>query len=266
MKKGNLVFILLLVLSFVACSDKKETGKWTLAWEDNFNRAGWLDTTTWSKIPRGKSDWNKYMSDYESLYEVRDGNLILRGIQNTVLPNDTAPYLTGGVYTKGKRTFGFGRLEIKAKLKGAQGAWPAIWMLPEKDNWPKGGEIDIMERLNYDGYVYQTVHSYYTHHLGIKDNPVSSVIATINPNDYNVFAIEKYPDSLVFFVNETHTKTYPRIETTQEGQFPFSEQEFYLLIDMQLGGSWVGAIDPTSLPAEMYIDWVRYYEPKPEKK
>jgi len=67
-------------------------------------------------------------------------------------------------------------------------------------------------------------------------------------------------------VNETHTKTYPRIETTQEGQFPFSEQEFYLLIDMQLGGSWVGAIDPTSLPAEMYIDWVRYYEPKPEKK
>jgi beta-glucanase (GH16 family) len=266
MKKGNLLFILLLVLSFVACSDKKETGKWTLVWEDNFNRAGWLDTTTWSKIPRGKSDWNKYMSDYESLYEVRDGNLILRGIQNTVLPNDTAPYLTGGVYTKGKRTFGFGRLEIKAKLKEAQGAWPAIWMLPEKDNWPKGGEIDIMERLNYDGYVYQTVHSYYTHHLGIKDNPVSSVIATIDPNDYNVFAIEKYPDSLVFFVNETRTKTYPRIETTQEGQFPFSEQEFYLLIDMQLGGSWVGAIDPTSLPAEMYVDWVRYYEPKPEKK
>lgn len=100
MKKSNILFILLLVLPFVTCSDKKESGKWTLVWEDNFNRDGWLDTISWSKIPRGRSDWNRYMSDYESVCEVRGGNLILRGIQNTVLPNDTAPYLTGGVYTK----------------------------------------------------------------------------------------------------------------------------------------------------------------------
>lgn len=260
MKKGNILLILTLLLAFAACSGGKGSDKWELVWEDDFDRNGWLDTTTWSKIPRGKSEWNKYMSDHPSLYEVRDGNLILRGVQNTFLPNDTAPYLTGGVYTKGKKTFGFGRLEIRAKLNGAQGAWPAIWMLPEKEDWPKGGEIDIMERLNYDEYVYQTVHSSYTYRLGIKDNPVSSIIATINPYDYNVFGVEKYPDSLVFFINGTHTKTYPRIETPHEGQFPFSEQEFYLLIDMQLGGDWVGPIDPATLPAEMYIDWVRYYD------
>jgi hypothetical protein len=50
MKKSNILFILLLfVLPFVACSDKKESGKWTLVWEDNFNRDGWLDTISWSK-------------------------------------------------------------------------------------------------------------------------------------------------------------------------------------------------------------------------
>ena len=267
MKKSNILFVLLLVLSFVACSDKKEPGKWTLVWEDNFNRAGWLDTTTWSKIPRGKSDWNRYMSDYESVCEVRGGNLILRGIQNTVLPSDTAPYLTGGVYTKGKRTFGFGRLEIRAKLAGAQGAHPGIWMLPVDESGIKGGEIDIMERLNYDKYVYQTVHSYHTDVLGIKDKPVAnSVVVTIAPNDYNVFVLEKYPDSLVFFVNDVHTKTYPRVETIEGGQFPFSDREFYLLMAMQLGGSWAGFVDPGSLPAEMYIDWVRYYEPADEKE
>lgn len=44
-----------------------------------------------------------------------------------------------------------------------------------------------------------------------------------------------------------------------EGQFPFY-QPYYLLIDMQLGGSWVGAVDPKELPVEMWVDWVKYYE------
>lgn len=82
--------------------------------------------------------------------------------------NDTAPYLTGGVYTKGKKLFTGGRVEVCARLQAAKGAWPAIWMLPEKAEWPKGGEIDIMERLNHDRIAYQTTHSYYTHILGIR--------------------------------------------------------------------------------------------------
>lgn len=45
-----------------------------------------------------------------------------------------------------------------------------------------------------------------------------------------------------------------------EGQFPFYIPQ-YLLIDMQLGGQWVGDVDPADLPVEMEIDWVRYYEP-----
>ena len=256
-----------LSLTVISCSEPKnnpENEKWNLVWEDDF-KSKQLDETKWSKIPRGKSDWNNYMSDYDELYAVKDGNLVLRGIQNTVLPNDTAPFLTGGVYTKDKKTFGLGRLEIKAKLNSAKGAWPAFWMLPKDEKWPMGGEIDIMERLSHDKFIYQTVHSNYTYNLGIKDNPPASTIVGINSNDYNVYAIEKYQDSLVFYVNSTRTKNYPRIQTDQEGQFPFADQEFYLLLDMQLGGSWVGKVNATELPVEMYIDWVRFYEPKKSK-
>jgi len=261
MEKLFVFFGLIFLVLFGACNEKKSTEKWSMVWEENFNQGDSFDTTRWSKIPRGKSDWNNYMSDYNDLYAIRDGNLVLRGIQNNVLPNDTAPYLTGGVYTKGKKTFGFGRLEIRAKLNGAEGSWPAFWMLPEDAKWPEGGEIDIMERLSYDKYIYQTVHSNYTHILGIKDKPVASIIATIKPQDYNTYAVERYQDSIVFYVNNTRTKAYPRIETTEEGQFPFSEHDYYLLLDMQLGGSWVGAVNPTTLPVEMYIDWVKFYEP-----
>ena len=125
-----------------------------------------------------------------------------------------------------------------------------------------GGEVDIMERLNNDTIAYQTVHSAYTHVLGIKDNPKQGGTGTINRDDYNVYSVEMYQDSLVFFINETRTFAYPRIETDKEGQFPFTDKKFYLLLDMQLGGSWVGAVDSSDLPVEMEIDWVRFYRKK----
>ncbi|MGM9760323.1 MAG: glycoside hydrolase family 16 protein [Parabacteroides sp.] len=246
-----------LFLLLVACAPSQK--EWQLVWEDNFDQADTFDPAVWSKIPRGGSDWNNYMSDWDSLYAVREGNLVLRGIQNLTQPNDTAPYLTGGLFTKGKKGFMDGRLEIKAKLNGATGAWPAFWLLPEKGEWPMGGEIDIMERLSHDSIAYQTVHSHYTFDLGFQDTPPHGGIGPIDPADYNVYAVELYADSLCFYINDQHTLTYPRIETDQEGQFPF-HQPFYLLLDMQLGGSWVGAVDPAELPVEMYIDWVKFYK------
>lgn len=253
----SLLCFSLLVFS---CSKKTVPQKWQLTWEENFNSNN-LDLTVWSKIPRNTAEWGKYMSNYDSCYDFRDGKLILRGIKNTTLKGDTATYLTGGVYGKGKKAFGLGRIEIRAKLNGAKGAWPAFWMLPQNGSWPNDGEIDIMERLNYDAIAYQTVHSYYTHTLKIKTPKQSGTIA-INPNDFNIYALEKYADSLVFYVNNVRNFSYPRINTDKEGQFPFDKHDYYLLLDMQLGGSWVGAVDPKDIPVEMEIDWVKFYTKK----
>ena len=263
MKRYNLLVTATLLVLAMAVGCQAPQTHWKLVWEENFDQPEQIDTTTWSKIPRGTSDWNNYMSDYDSCYALSDGNLVLRGLVNYSLPTDTAPYLTGGVYTKGKVGFSDGRLEIRAKLHGATGAWPAFWLLPEHEKWPDGGEIDIMERLNNDTLAYQTVHSTYTYTLGIKDNPRQGATGPIDRDAYNLYAVEMYPDSLVFFINDTHTFTYPRIETDKEGQFPFAHKDFYLLLDMQLGGSWVGGVDPADLPVQMEIDWVRFYRKDP---
>ena len=81
----------------------------------------------------------------------------------------------------------------------------------------------------------------------------------IRPDDYNMYAVEMYPDSVVFFVNDRRTFAYPKIETDKEGQFPF-DKPYYLLVDMQLEGGWVGPVDTLDLPVEMSVDWVRYYQ------
>ena len=258
MKKLLIIFsAAVAAFSMSGCSTHK--GAWKLAWEENFNQKEHFDTAVWRKIPRGTADWQKHMSDYDGLYAMRDGNVVLRGIVNPGLPDDPAPYITGGIYTKGKVGFSDGRIEIRARLHGAKGAWPAFWLLPENEPWPDGGEIDIMERLNYDSIAYQTVHSAYTYTLGINDNPPQGSTGRIDPDGYNVYCVEMHRDSLVFFINDKRTFAYPRIQTDKKGQFPFTDKDFYLLLDMQLGGSWVGKVDTADLPVEMEIDWVRFY-------
>ncbi len=233
--------------------------KYRLAWEENFSGKE-INDEYWSKIPRGSSDWNRHMSYRESLYDVRKGKLVLYGkVNDGIAPEDTARYITGGVYTKGKKNITYGKVEVKARLDGAKGAWPAIWMLPEKGKWPNGGEIDIMERLNYDGFAYQTVHSYYTFVLNEKSNPKQSSTGKIDADGFNVYAVEILPDSLVFSINGKRTFAYPKIETDKKGQYPFGTP-FYLLIDMQVEGSWVGKADPKDYPVKMEIDWVKFHE------
>ena len=253
----RLVCVLLAAAAMAGCGDR-DASRWRLVWEDDFDGA--IDTASWSKIPRWHPEWARKMSDDPRCYDLRDGNLVLRAIANDD-PADSAAYLTGGLYTKHKRAFHGGRLEIRARLHGAKGAWPAIWLKPfeeERFPWPTGGEIDIMERLNYDTIAYQTVHSHYTHTLGLGDCPPHGATGAIRPDDYNVYGVDMWPDSLVFRINGRRTFAYPRIETDREGQYPF-DKPYYLLVDMQLGGSWVGAIDPADVPVEMEVDWVRYY-------
>lgn len=299
MKNVFLELTAAIVLLFVSCDEnsyqkmiedelakgeaivQEEETAWQLVWEQNFDLVGikddpasW-DPDAWSKIPRGAPDWQVHMSSFDSCYAFRNGNLILRGIKNSkstpATLNDPSAYLTGGYWTKGKKSFGLGRIEIRAKLQAAQGAWPAIWMLPESNlAWPLGGEIDIMERVNKESRVHQTVHTYYTSEMDNKTDPVSS--KTFNnmtlPNTYNVYAMEKYQDSLVFYVNTYKTFVYPRkkglLTETEKLQYPFADHDFYLILSMQLGGTWAGAIEPTEMPNEMYIDWIRFYELKEE--
>lgn len=246
-----------------AGAKKAKAQKWKLIWKEDFNRNGFLDTTKWSKIPRGTADWNNYMSSRDDLYEVKDGNLILHGIVNDDRTADTARYLTGGVWTKDRFSVKYGKIEIRARLGEAKGAWPAFWMLAQDEKYgryPRNGEVDIMEHLNFDSMVYQTIHSYYTLNLK-QETPQRFTTAPIDREGYNVYGVEFHPDSVVFTLNGRPTLAYPKIETELEGQFPF-DQAYYLLLDMQLGGGWVGEVDPADLPVQMEIDWVKVWERK----
>jgi beta-glucanase (GH16 family) len=137
-----------------------------------------------------------------------------------------------------------------------------MWMLadqPKYGKYPRNGEIDLMEHLNYEDKIYQTVHSYYTLVLKEKNNPPHYGTTQVNNEEFNIYGMEWYPDKLVFTLNGKETFIYPRLKDADPTQWPF-DQPFYIMIDMQLEGSWVGKVDPADLPVQMIVDWVKVYE------
>lgn len=247
------------------CGEDLKAVKLKLVWNDEFND-GALNLTNWDTIPRGTAHWNRYMSYDSSLIYFEDGNLVLEGRVNNDMESDTSTYVTGGVWSKGKFNFKYGRIDIYAKLGEAKGAWPAFWLLPDVEGrkWPDQGEIDIMEHLNFDEFVYQTAHSKYTVTHGIKDNPRHGGTSKIDREGYNTYSVAWNEVVVVWYVNGKPSFSYKRLYTEQaveKGQWPFDEA-FYILFSQQLGGAgtWVGEIDKTDLPVKMWIDWVRVYQ------
>ncbi|MBQ6771066.1 MAG: family 20 glycosylhydrolase [Bacteroidales bacterium] len=260
MKRLLLISLIITYLSNPTLS--QEHRRYALVWSEEFNE-GKLDPDVWTKIWRSTADWAIHMSSHDSLFAFEDGSLVLRGMANDFLPNDTAPFLTGGVWSINKKSFGFGRIDVRAKFDVAQGFWPAIWMLPQTTKslqWPYGGEIDIMEHFRSNPFVNHTVHSNYTFHLRKIYNPPQAAYPKYDEGEYNTYGMERFQDSLVFFVNGKRTFNYPRFRDGVDGQFPFSNHDYYLILDAQLGRDRSPYIDTAKLPVALRVDYVRYFE------
>lgn len=253
-------------LSNAAFAGRPQT-TYRLAWQDDFGGTS-LDTNLWRRLGKGGSDWNRHMSEREDLVELRDGALVLWGKANADTNADPRPFLTGGVITRGdKGTIRHGRIEIRAKFEDQKGAWPAFWMLPQKPDpkgrgWPWYGEIDIVERLNSNDFVHQTVHSGWTVEKKMGWMPVQGGKGPIRQDDWNVYGLEITRDELIWSVNGKETFSYPKVECGDPDQWPFGTP-FGVLLDMQLGGEWVGKVDVSTLPVRTYVDWIRAYDAEP---
>ncbi|XP_019621231.1 PREDICTED: beta-1,3-glucan-binding protein-like [Branchiostoma belcheri] len=58
------------------------------------------------------------------------------------------PVLSARITTARSFSFRYGKVEVQAKMPTGDWIWPAIWLLPQAwvyGDWPKSGEIDIVE-------------------------------------------------------------------------------------------------------------------------
>lgn len=234
-----------------------------LLWADEFNYTGSPDSNKWGyDIGRGDNGWGNNELQY---YTNRTSNVVVEGgflkITAKKESYEGAEYTSTRLLTKGKFSFTYGKVEVKAKLPSGRGTWPAIWMLGDNIttvNWPACGEIDIME---YVGYQPNVVHSA-IHTTSSSGNTVNhkSYDLTTAEEEFHVYGIEWSSTEIRFYVDETLHYTY-KPSTYNEATWPFTKNQF-LILNLAVGGNWGGSqgIDDSIFPQQFIIDYVRVYQ------
>lgn len=244
---------------------------WPLIWSDEFDGEV-LDPSKWEVVEDCWGGGNDERQCY-AMGNVRlDGShLVLtahREVAPTfaveaIAPTQVSAYSSGKVRTRGRASFRYGRIEVRAWLPRGQGLWPAVWMLPEHDNYgpyPQSGEIDIAEAVNLgvscaicSDRIYGARH----HGPSLDANRQEGGFALIGDADtFHVFALEWTPDRMVWLLDGR-----PYFEADSG---PPWDQRFHLILNLAVGGRWpeqsgTGGVDNTVFPAELRIDYVRVY-------
>ncbi len=154
--KHNAIILVITMLGsgLISCSDQKENQGskvrkgWELVWEEEFDETG--DKAVWHKTSVGRLPMNKFMSHEDRLYVFQNGTIVLCGVKNFT-PNDTLPFLTGGITTQGIKRKNVNRIEVKARINPVTGAMPFITLLPP-DTLNKIS-IDIMHQYGVDNFL-----------------------------------------------------------------------------------------------------------------
>lgn len=246
-----------------------EIGGYELVWHDEFNGTS-LNKKIWSYDPHEPGWTNNELQEYTTSKKnvfVKGGNLHLKAIKEE---RNHVPYYTSGkVKSQNKEDFLYGRVVVRAKVPEGQGLWPAIWMMPTDESyygqWPKCGEIDIMEVLGSD-----TTTAYGTLHYG-EPHASQQGIVTLDQGsfseEFHEFSIDWEPGMIRYYIDGVHYLTVNDWFTAVEGEddkpypAPF-DQTFFVQLNLAVGGDWPGYPDETTDfdNAEFLIDYVRVYQ------
>jgi beta-glucanase (GH16 family) len=248
------------ISSKFTCYQPADSIKWKLIFEDNFSSTGSFDTTKWSYAPRWSPAWAAYLTPDVHYVRQESGNLLLR-MDKQVIKNDPVPYHSGGIQTTKKFNFQYGKVEVRAKFNQGKGSWPAIWMMPETPiaygDWPNSGEIDIMEHVNKEDVVHQTIHNGSV--TSADGGSTATQKSLYNSHDFNTYSIIWDETKIEFYINNNLRYTYYKSIPSTDAQWPF-DKPFYLILNQSGGAGWPGSIDDADLPFQMEVDYVHVYQ------
>jgi len=276
------ILALSMLVPLASCGKKaEETGAaktetpaiegYNLLWSDEFDGSGEMDLTKWNYEPHEPGWTNNELQEYTTSTDnvfVRDGNLVLKALKTE--KDGITHYTSGKVTGQNKTDFKYGKVVVSAKVPEGQGLWPAIWMMPKDESyygqWPKCGEIDIMESLGHDTTVsYSTIH--YGEPHGEQQGTITKEGDERFSAKFHEYSVEWEPGEMRFYTDGELVLTCNDWFTAVEGEddkpypAPF-DQPFFVQMNLAVGGDWPGNPDETTNfdNAEFLIDYVRVYQ------
>ena len=258
--------------------------QWVPVWRDEFEGPG-LDRTKWSHEENSYGGGNNERQYYTAAPKntvVENGTLHLKLFREpfTTVDGKTQPYTSSRIRSMYRGEWKYGKFEVRAKMPGGEGIWPAVWMLPTNSSygtWAACGEIDIIESHGTD-----VVRTFGTLHFGGQwpnNKHKGGIYKFPGKNaaeDFHVYAVEWKQDEISWFVDgvkwqtinkkDWFTSADPKSETA-----PF-DQQFHLIINLAADGGFFkdpangntnqnsDNIPDSKFPQVLEIDYVRVFQ------
>lgn len=267
-------FILLFLLSCVYVKSQ-DLRNYKLVWSDEFNKDGPPDSSSWTYengfVRNQELQWyqpenarceNGYLI-IEARREEKPNPAYVPGSKDWRTKRPIINYTSACLITRGRKTWQYGRFEMKAKIDISPGLWPAWWTLGTAGRWPANGEIDIMEYyrkrllaniacLNKEHGAEWFSNTFSTDSLGGKKWSAKFHIWRM---DWTKEFIALYVDNQL--LNKVSLDSL--INKDGSGFNPF-KQPHYMLLNLAIGGTSGGDPSDTPFPKEFVIDYVRVYQ------
>lgn len=245
-----------------------------LVWADEFDGEGAPDPSNWSFengfVRNEEAQW--YQPDNAS---TRSGFLVIEGRRERK-PNpayragsgdwktnrEQIEYTSSSLHSRGKRSFRFGRLEMRGRFPAYQGLWPAWWTLGNDGEWPWNGEVDILEF--YDGALHANfVVGTDTRWVGNWDavaTPLGELGAADWDASFHVYRMEWDEQTIVLSVDGRELNRMDLADLRNpDGQSPFDDPA-YMLLNLAMGGQAAGDPSNVPFPVRYEVDYVRVYQ------
>jgi beta-glucanase (GH16 family) len=218
-------------------------GPWALVFDSEFGGTS-LNTGQWSSgwFGSGITKWvNSLEQDCYDPAEVSEsgGSLNLTAVASAEsCDGTTEPYASGIVTTYGTFSFTYGYAEARIWLPGSTGIedWPAFWALGQ--DWPTGGEIDVVEGLGGQACA----------HYHAPAGNFGNCSAASFTNGWHTFAADWEPGSVTFYYDGQELGQ----TTTDVTSVPM-----FLILNLAVSAT---ITSPDVAPATMKIAYVRVWQ------
>jgi beta-glucanase (GH16 family) len=246
-----------------------------LVWSDEFNKESRPDSSNWRYehgfVRNEELQWyqeeNAYCKDgllvIEARKEEKANPRYTEGSNDWRRKRKNIEYTSACLITAGKKTWQYGRFELKARIDISKGMWPAWWTLGISKGWPGNGEIDIMEYyrgkllaniafLGKDRRAAWHSNTFKTDSLGGKKWA----------DQFHTWRMDWTEEFIALYIdNQLLNKVNldQLVNKDGSGFNPF-KQPHYMLLNLAMGGMNGGDHTGTSFPQKFEIDYVRVYQ------
>jgi beta-glucanase (GH16 family) len=234
----------------------------TLVWQDEFDGTA-LNGDSWTyEIGTGSNGWGNNELQYyrQENTTVKDGYLTITAKEETF---EGKSYTSSRIITKDKKTFKYGRVDIRATLPKGQGIWPALWMLGNNISsvpWPACGEIDVMEMIGGSGRentIHGTVHWQNASNAHAEYGKTKTLSSGTYADKFHVFSVVWNATSIKWYMDDV---LYNEINITPADLSEFHEQ-FFVIFNLAVGGNWPKSPDTsTTFPQHLIVDYIRVFQ------